>query len=557
MVLAALVALLLLDSLGTAIAAEPTFRVSESETRFEADPLAPVGSTGRNRREATGRVSNPADEAVCVGGACPAGATDVQFTFRIYGSSTIGAKLMPALIEAHARSLRLRPKRILGTVAEEVLFRLKDERTGRITKIHLQSHGSGTSFPALASGKALVGMSSRPVRSKEIKLMSPIGVSSAGDRGFEHVLALDGLLIIVSRQNPLPTISVGQLIGIFSGQITDWSEIGMPPGPINVYSRDTKSGTFDTFNAMVLRPLGQKLSRYVNYIDSDAELSDAVATDPHGIGFTSFAYVRNAKPLAIETECGIVHAPSMFGMKSEEYPLTRRLFLYTPPKLNAGYVAALIRFAKSSSAQEVIAGAGYIDQSPNQLTFMGHGDRIADAFAATGRSFNLGLMRDLMNQLKGYARLSTTFRFRFGSSVLDTRSRQNLKPLIRELQSGSLANREVILVGFTDTDGPFDKNLDLSLRRANSVKQAILDASDHRLGRVHLLTKGYGELMPVRCNTNEAGRQRNRRVEVWVGHEVVSAAAEPDFSSDRPIVDVVGDGPANSDFVEWLAREKK
>src|SRR5258708_32486435 len=84
---------------------------------------------------------------------------------------------------------------------------------------------------------------------------------------------------------------------MFSGGITDWSQAGGRPGPINLYAPDAKSGTFDMFNSLVLSPrvLSAQASRYAN----SAKLSDEVAADPDGIGFAGVDFLRGSKPLAL------------------------------------------------------------------------------------------------------------------------------------------------------------------------------------------------------------------------------------------------------------------
>ncbi|MEQ1384070.1 hypothetical protein ABLW58_25810, partial [Salmonella enterica] len=82
------------------------------------------------------------------------------------------------------------------------------------------------------------------------------------------------------------------------------------------------SGTFDTFDNLVLKPRNLKLVDTAKRTENHAEQSDLVAADPNGIGFAGIAYERNAKALNIETSCGLIVKPSVFSMKTEEYPLS-------------------------------------------------------------------------------------------------------------------------------------------------------------------------------------------------------------------------------------------
>ena len=119
---------------------------------------------------------------------------------------------------------------------------------------------------------------------------------------------------------------------IFAGEITDWAQLGLPSGTINLYAPNADSGTFETFNDLIMKPLNLRASENIRRTANHAQQSDWVASDPNGIGIISLAYLRNAKALNIQTACGLITRPSRFAMKTEEYPLTRRLYLYTPGK---------------------------------------------------------------------------------------------------------------------------------------------------------------------------------------------------------------------------------
>ena len=123
------------------------------------------------------------------------------------------------------------------------------------------------------------------------------GLGDMFSPGCEIVLGLDGIAVFVNKSNPVNALTKQQIADIFSGKTTDWSQVGGNPGPINLYAGDENSGTFDTFKSLVLenRPLSTKASRYEN----SAKLSDEVAADTNGIGFTGMAFVRGSKPLAI------------------------------------------------------------------------------------------------------------------------------------------------------------------------------------------------------------------------------------------------------------------
>ena len=100
--------------------------------------------------------------------------------------------------------------------------------------------------------------------------------------------------------------------------------------PLKVFARDDKSGTFDTFAALVLQPSKLKLGPNTERIEDSETLANAVASDPGGIGFIGLPYVGATKALAVADGDSLPLLPNAFTVATEDYPLARRLFLYTP-----------------------------------------------------------------------------------------------------------------------------------------------------------------------------------------------------------------------------------
>jgi len=123
-------------------------------------------------------------------------------------------------------------------------------------------------------------------------------------------------------------------------------------------------------------------------------------------------------------------------------------------------------------------------------------------------------MREMLGQMVNYDRLSTTFRFRTGSSRMDERGRIDMKRLVDFLRDKPEGTK-VMLVGFTDSIGAFESNRELSIGRAGEVRQALLEAAGGEMPNIEFDHTGFGEIAPSACNTSENGRAVNRRVEVW------------------------------------------
>ena len=438
--------------------------------------------------------------------------------FGIHGSNTIGARLMPAIVEAYTEHIGSKATKLVGVDPEQVEFDLKKGDGEPLARIDIRSHGSGTAVPGLISGEAVIGMASRPITPEEIAALAAAHIPNLRNPGYEHVLGLDGILVVVSKANPVAALTVDQLAGIFSGKITDWKSVGGLAGQITVYARNDKSGTYDTFNSLVLKPRSLKLRPDAARIESSEELSDSVARDPNAIGFIGFAYLREAKALTLAQSCGISVEPTVFNVKTEEYPLSRRLYLYANTLPKGSMAADLLAYALSPATREVVQKSGYIDLELEQLAAKDQMARLAQSLAPQDVRTSGGILRRLALDLTQTRRASVTFYFVKGSSALDNKSAADIGRVARFAKSliDGGKRQQIVLAGFSDSLGDFAHNQALSLARAEQVRQAILKELGPGVPAQMMVVRGYGELLPTSCNTTEDGRNKNRRVELWL-----------------------------------------
>jgi phosphate transport system substrate-binding protein len=427
----------------------------------------------------------------------------------------VGWELMPALIRAYAEKIGGGVTTLPGNNPLEERFKIADAKGRDLILFDLKRYGTHSAFDALEDGSAQIGVTSRPINDQEAARLIKAGTLGIRTPQHEHVLGLDGLVIIVAQDNPAVSLSIDNIAKIFAGQLTDWSEVGLPPGKINIYATSKKSGTFATFDSLVLQPRALTIAPSIKLLLSTAEVADAVAADPNGIGVTSFAFVRDAKGLNVESSCGLISRPSVFTVKTEEYPLTRRLFLYTAAKVLHPHAKGFLDYALSREAQPVIGSAQFVDQTPDWLGFDDQGGRIAYALNASNEDFNITEMRQLIADMNGAKRLSITFRFKTASIELDTKARADIDRLVALAASPELRGKTLLLLGFADAVGPYAGNAALSIGRATQVRDTLL-ASAKGLDPSLVVHKGYSELAPVACNDQLEGRNLNRRVEVWV-----------------------------------------
>jgi len=412
---------------------------------------------------------------------------------RIQGSNTIGANLGPALVSAMLAEQGLHDIHSVPVIPPNEHSIVGTTAQGQQIRVDVAAHGSGTGFTALAAGLADLVASSRPIKDRELVDLEPLG--DLKSPGAEQVIAIDGLAIILHPHNPLDQLNTEQLAQIFSGQISRWEQLGGTGGAIHLYARDDQSGTWETFKELVLNRNGQPLSSTAQRFESSEELSDAVSHDPQAIGFIGLPYIREAKAVAIVDGASQPMLPLTSLIASEDYPLSRRLFLYLPPATNNPWAKALVAFTQSPQGQAIVGQNGFVAQSVQADNVM-PGAHMPEQYQALTREAQ---------------RLSVNFRFEEGSASLDNKARQDLLRVVDYLSAHGKLDKQVTLVGFGDAkDDPQRAQL-LSRLRAMAVRRELVKS-----GVVLREIRGYGAQMPVAANTEDEGRLKNRRVEVWV-----------------------------------------
>ncbi|MBL3535527.1 MAG: phosphate ABC transporter substrate-binding/OmpA family protein [gamma proteobacterium endosymbiont of Lamellibrachia anaximandri] len=416
-----------------------------------------------------------------------------SLSLRIHGSNTVGAQLAPELARAWLKTNGYQSIRISQREEESIVQ--AEASNGDSIRIEIIAKGSSTGFKGLKGGQADLAMSSRRIKEKEIQELAPLGNMTALEN--EHVIALDGIAVIVHPENPLSTLKKSQIRDIFAGKITDWKTLGRAPGAIHLYARDDQSGTFDVFRSLVLRkktPLSKKAKRFVDNTD----LSNSVAMDKEGIGFVGLPHILQSKALAISDGEAPAIEPKNFSVATEDYALSRRLYLYLPNPDDVNSLAQQFsEYARSDAAQEVIEKVGFVSQRVFASTF------------ELGKQYPEGLRK----LAQGTKRLSVNMRFSESTVFLDNKARRDADRIYRYLDDRNKLKSGILLFGFTEKkpDGIPMVNYNRSVRRADQVGKYLREK-----GVWVVTSRGYGNAVPVASNESELGQAKNRRVELWL-----------------------------------------
>lgn len=510
-------ALFLFGTALSAIAQDITLTSRDSKVELSGTLLGFDGEFYRIETE-YGELTIDGSGVLCEGPACP-NLQDYVAELQISGAPTLGAVVMPALIEAFAQKNGYTTAREEGAEPGVFTYLIRNGTDGKlVARFHFRVGNTDEGFADLLADEADIVMSLREIRPDERSRAREAGLGDMTGPNRSRVLALDAIVPVVSGSNPVRGISPANLAQVLAGRITNWEALGGPDVPIELHLPDDASGLGQALVDQLLRPanLGAISDSAIRHV-MPADLAQAVAADTFSLGLTSYAERGETQALALTGSCGFSLEASRRTIKTEDYPLTAPMFLYFPARRLPQLAREFLAFTRGPAAQIVIRRSGFVDQTPEEIAVEQQGNRFANAIAHAGTEISLEELQRMTATLTPMARLSTSFRFEAGSIRLDAQSRSNVQQLARALEVGQYDARRLLFVGFSDGNGPAAANRDIALRRADAVRRAVSEAAvAANLARVELGVDAFGEAMPMACDDSSWGRQANRRVEVWV-----------------------------------------
>ncbi len=465
---------------------------------------------------AYGRLTIAAEGVHCAGPGCPELASFVAEA-RIAGEATIAEGLLPALLEgfAQSRGMTLAMPTTEGTALSHALLR-EDGSTAALFRVVPGT--SDTGMLALLNGEADMAISLREATEAERRADLSAAPDDPALIRRVRVIGLDALVPVVAPQNPVDAISLPQLAQVFSGQIDNWQALGGPDAPIALHLLEPELGLAQFFVDRILSAEGTgSPSPAITRHASASALAIAVSRDAYAIGVTAQSARGAARSLPLAGACGFSQMADANAVKAEDYPLTAPVLIYLAPRRLPQLVRDFLDWTETEAAERTVAEAGFVNQTLTRTPLSLQGERLANAVAAAGAEVPLEDLQRLVTTLGGAERLSATFRFADGSVDLDAQSRASVARLAASIEQGAFDGRRLTFVGFSDGEGPAAVNLRLSLRRAETVREAVRAAAEAAdPDRLTLAVDAFGEAMPMACDDSDWGRAVNRRVEVWL-----------------------------------------
>jgi len=227
-------------------------------------------------------------------------------------------------------------------------------------RISVTGGGSGTGIAALINGTVDIANASRQIKGEEVDAAKSKGVDPV-----EFVIARDAIAVIVNPENPVSELTLEQISDIYSGKISNWSEVGGEDRPIVRLSRETNSGTHVYFLETVLR-LGEDDNKTLFSMDtlllpSSEGIVYEVRQNPNAIGYDGLGYVPDdLKMIAIAGETGGAYViPSADTVNNGTYPIARDLYMYTNGE-PTGIIKTYLDWILAPEAQQIVTDLGFV-----------------------------------------------------------------------------------------------------------------------------------------------------------------------------------------------------
>ena len=230
-------------------------------------------------------------------------------------------------------------EKVIGALSEQFMT----DNSG--VSVTYDATGSGAGIEAASNGSADIGLSSRALKDEE-KVSGLVGTT----------VALDGIAVIVNPANKVADLTVEQIAQIFTGEITDWSQLGGEAGTISCIGREAGSGTRDGFESITKTKDACKMDQELT---STGAVIEAVAGNPNAIGYASLSAVEGKDTVKAVTVGGVECTEDT--VLDGSYAIQRPFVFVTKDGVALSAQAqAFFDFATSSAANDLIRAAGAV-----------------------------------------------------------------------------------------------------------------------------------------------------------------------------------------------------
>jgi phosphate transport system substrate-binding protein len=238
--------------------------------------------------------------------------------------------------------------RLVGSTTVLPIAQLVAEELAGTYELEVSGGGSSVGVASLIDGTTDIADHSRPMKNSEYEKAVNNGVFP-----FSFQIANDAVAVVVHPSNPVSDLSLQQLKGIYTGEMTNWNQVGGNDLEITMVSRDSSSGTFETWEKLVMDK--EPVVSSALYTSSNADVASVVSGNPNAIGYVGLAYVTPMlKAITVEGK-----EATLSSAINYTYPIARPLFMSTNGFPAPGPVLDVILFILSDAGQRLVEEVGY------------------------------------------------------------------------------------------------------------------------------------------------------------------------------------------------------
>ena len=457
-----------------------------------------------------------------------------EIILELEGATTMSNRLAPELAQYYLTHLGANEvRRLPGKDGDDISVQGIFYSSREIRTIRIKGGGTSWGFSALRNGVCDIAMAANRPSPEEAALFPENILSPEA----EHQIGMDAVAIVVHKDNPVQSLTASDIGKIFRGEITSWDQVGGSSNPIKVFALRDSFGARHLVRQVFMG--GKAYAAAVRDVDVHSMMSDFVSEDAHAIGFCSIAFANQCRVMPVGGDAGSeAVAPTPESVRSHTYPAFRDLYLYQLSKSKNVYARDVIRMAQSASGQELVARYGFVSMKSiaggpgNGIQGSGAGVVDSDAgslmsqrLAGTGslppldqvghevvsEAARRKVLEPYWEAISGATRLPLVLWFEFGSTRLDKQSEVAFEEMIKLLKSPEHAGKKAILVGFSDSAGSYASNLAISRQRTEVVAKRMRNS-----GIDNVMVLAVGEEEAMEPNKTRSGRERNRRIQVWI-----------------------------------------
>ena len=442
-----------------------------------------------------GPLTLAADMVVCRGEACPALSASPE-NVAISGDGTLNSALLMALIQSFADH-------------EGYSYRLSQETAGQITLFGpksgearavftLTDRNSRDAILDILEDRANFALTLRAATQEAQAALKKDMFGALDHPQSSMVLAWQDLYLYSQPSNPNRVITMSQLIEM----------LGDTPGlwPLTAGTQYPAFLTGQEDQTLALQQL-------LRVLDAARPMPPKGISTPGRLTVSSDQITQDTL-VQVSLGCGQQVTPA--DIQAPAHPLQAPIYLIAAPRKMQNIARAFWAFLLTPEAQEAVSRLGFISRSPQRTEIHGQSGLLVNAILNTDMDMRTEDLRQAVLNLNGYERMSLAFRFLEGTQIMDADSQSNLQFLKRLFVAGYFEGRDVMFVGFSDSQGSADGNLQISLDRARAVRATIATLLDDAQLSDGFEVLGLGEGLPLACNDTAWGQNQNRRVEIWV-----------------------------------------